>query len=208
MFPVRVNGRCDVRWKTKVLCYYTQNEILISILTEGRASNPTESINVKLLQSITTVWIPCSGCATSTSIRLLSSACGSFCWKWEHYYVSTFWAKRIWHNYCMVLQRLAKCPVFYHLQADGEKIWNINLIVSFVVVLFTISSLMTEFFFRFHYFSFFVLVKLWCLNIIWSTGASKIIPLFRLHISTTLNEHHVVKRSVLTGHFVQGGPRS
>lgn len=153
MFPVRVNGRCYVRWKTKVLCYYTQNEILISILTEGRASNPTESINVKLLQSITTVWIRCSGCATSTSIRLLSSACGSFCWKWKHCYVSTFWAKRIWYNYWMVLQRLAKCPVFYHLQADREKIWNINFIVSVVVVLFTISSLTTQFFACFHYFS-------------------------------------------------------
>lgn len=88
-----------------------------------------------------------------------------------------------------------------------EKIWNINLIVSVVVVLLTISSLTTQFFSRFHYFSFFVLVKLWCVNIIWSTGASKIIPLFRLHINTTLNENHVVERSVLTGHFVQGEPR-
>ena len=162
--------------------------ILITILTEGRASNPTESINVKLLQSITTVWIRCSGCATSTSIRLLSSACGSFYRKWEHYYVSTFWAKRIWCNYWIIGTNLAgvttagKISRVLSSPSQREKIWNINLIVSVVVIRFTISFLSTQLFSRFHYFSVFVLVKLWCVNIISSKVAPKIIPLFRLHI--------------------------
>ena len=176
-FPVRINGRRDVRWKTKVVHYYTpmytepaeQNEISITILTEGRASNPTESINVKLLQSITTALIRCSGCATSTSIALFPLVCGTFYWKWEHYYVSTFWAKRM------------QCNYWSGGQISGRK-YEVNLTVSVVLFcFFTISFLPTQLFFPFPIF-FFSRPRLTVVrekDIIPHTGAFNIIPSFR-----------------------------